>query len=238
MFVAPSDTGGLNGTSQRSILRTVLEDLSSLKNCDIFVQTEKTHVNWVRECVPDQDRFFVRTDGPSGRDALPRKVQEIVRDHFCEGYEKVLSVAADTPGLNADRIRQGLRTLEGDEPRAVVGPSTDGGFYLLGINQYKDELFRDVPFYVENTYKSLKNRLKQLYSSIRTLDRLSDVDRASDWFSVGPRWLKPYRWLLGLLQRIFWVPAARGDEPVRAFRRITFLSRSYRSPPYFLKGSS
>ncbi len=231
MFVAPSDTGGLNGTSQRSILRTVLKDLSSLENCDVFVHTEKSHEYWVRDCVPDQDKFFLRTDGPSGRDALPRKVQNTFREHFRSGYENVLSVAADTPGLNADRIRRALRRLDCDESRAVVGPSADGGFYLLGINQFEDNLLQDVPFYVKNTYKSLKNRLKQLYSSIRTLDQLSDVDRASDWFSVGRRWLKPYRWLLGLLQRIFWVPAARGEKPVRAFRRMIFLSRSYRSPP-------
>jgi hypothetical protein len=231
VFVAPPDYSGLQGVSQRSILRRFLRDLTTLEACDVFIQTEEKHKDWVRDCLPEQHPFDLRTDGPAGRSGLPRKVESVFRNRFEDGYERVLSVAADTPGLDAERIRDALRSLRTEKSTATVGPSRDGGFYLLGVNSHESGFLEGVPFYVNSTFRCLMDRLKSLYDQIRTLDRLRDVDRPTDWFSIARRWLMPFQWILELVQRVLWFAYRRTFRVADPTSQTLFLARSYRSPP-------
>lgn len=56
-----------------------------------------------------------------------------LRDAFKIQGGPVVLIGADTPHLGADAIRQAFETLERSD--AVIGPSTEGGFYLLGLRE-------------------------------------------------------------------------------------------------------
>lgn len=232
VFVSPADLNGLNGLSQRTIFEDFLGDLRRLDDCDIFVHTDPVHEEWVRDRLPDSERFTLELDGPPGRSGLPGKVQKRLNRHFENGYGRVLALAADTPGLGTRQIQTALRQLDRTDSTAVVGPSDDGGFYLLGLNRPRRDLLEGVPFYVENTFRCLRRNLDCYYSRVRTLETLRDVDRVSDWFQVQFEWLDPFRWLLRILHRIRFGDTRRSSSSkIHSDNQFAFLSRTHRSPP-------
>jgi len=92
------------------------------------------------------------------------------------GFERVMVIGADSPDLPAAFLREAFAALEGHS--TVVGPSTDGGFYLLGSsNCLPDELFVGVPISTRETFACLRRNLPSYYA---TLAAWRDVDDAAD----------------------------------------------------------
>lgn len=232
VFVSPANPDGLNGLSQREIFDGFLDDLQELDDCDVYIHTDPVHENWVRDRLPESDRFTLELGGPSGRAGLSRKVQDRLNEHFENGYETVIALAADTPGLGKRRVKTARRKLRTDESTAVVGPSSDGGFYLLGLNRPSRDLLQGVPFYVESTLRVLRGKLDVRYARVLTLETLRDVDQVADWLHVRREWLGGFRWLLSIIRRIY-----LGTSPPSLTHAnftnqdFTFLSRTHRSPP-------
>ncbi|MGJ8736881.1 TIGR04282 family arsenosugar biosynthesis glycosyltransferase, partial [Zobellia laminariae] len=52
---------------------------------------------------------------------------------FDQGYTKVLSIGNDTPDLTASVLEQAVDRIQNND--LVIGPSTDGGVYLLGMHR-------------------------------------------------------------------------------------------------------
>ena len=63
---------------------------------------------------------------------------------FDSGYRSVVVIGTDLPTVNSELLRRALKELS--EYDLVVGPSVDGGYYLIGLNQPHEELFVDIPW--------------------------------------------------------------------------------------------
>nr|MBA2542057.1 TIGR04283 family arsenosugar biosynthesis glycosyltransferase [Deltaproteobacteria bacterium] len=89
-----------------------------------------------------------------------------------------IAVGTDSPGLRAqvfDEARAALMTAD-----AVIGPTDDGGFYLLGLRRCPPGLLADLPWSASNTYAETSARLRERGLSVVELGRWFDVDRADD----------------------------------------------------------
>ncbi len=80
-------------------------------------------------------RLFVQ----EGED-LGQRMRQAFEDRFREGYERVVIIGADSPTLPTGYIEQALLS----EKQVVIGPSTDGGYYLIGMRGKVTELFTDI----------------------------------------------------------------------------------------------
>jgi uncharacterized protein len=56
-----------------------------------------------------------------------------------QGFDRIVLVGSDNPGLPVDHIAQALAALE--HHPAVLGPSSDGGYYMLGLRAPQPALF-------------------------------------------------------------------------------------------------
>ena len=73
-------------------------------------------------------------------DGLGQRMHHAFLDAFAAGYERVAIVGTDHPTLPLDFVRMAFELLR--EPRRVVlGPSEDGGYYLMGLNECYADLF-------------------------------------------------------------------------------------------------
>jgi glycosyltransferase A (GT-A) superfamily protein (DUF2064 family) len=93
------------------------------------------------------------------------------------GYTRLVVVGSDTPDLEADDIRAAVTAPAG---RATVGPSRDGGFYLLGIESRQVGLLRGLPWRRSTLLAALCDRLDASGIAHTHLRRRADVDDARD----------------------------------------------------------
>ena len=65
----------------------------------------------------------------------------------------------------------------------VVGPSTDGGYYLLGFgkNNLTDSVFKNMDWSTDKVLPTTLLRIKKQRKSVFLLPELTDVDEEKDW---------------------------------------------------------
>lgn len=97
---------------------------------------------------------------------------------FADGAMRVVIVGSDLPGLTAELLRRAFAALE--EREAVVGPSADGGYWLLGLRRTLPALFERMPWSTPAVLPRTLERLRAAGIEPAVLPTLRDVDRAED----------------------------------------------------------
>lgn len=103
----------------------------------------------------------------------------------------VLLLGTDCPVFEAHHFDEALSLLNVDT-QAVVIPTEDGGYVLMGLNQQcseqHDHLFKNIAWSTEYVFKQTLDVFKQLNIGWEQLETLWDVDNASDyqrWKSIN-----------------------------------------------------
>lgn len=116
------------------MLHETINKVLILKDVDLFGFYEST----------DKENIKInkiRALPQKGND-LGEKMNNAVHCLFEKGYEKVVLIGADSPDLPLKYIEDaflGLNTYD-----LVLGPTEDGGYYLIGMKKPLDFLFKDV----------------------------------------------------------------------------------------------
>ena len=99
---------------------------------------------------------------------------------YNQGFETVITIGNDTPHLNADHILNTVVKLQTHD--LVLGPSTDGGFYLMGLKKshFNAETFLKLPWQTTSLNRSISKLLASKKIQISYLEPLSDIDALSD----------------------------------------------------------
>lgn len=102
---------------------------------------------------------------------MARAFREALRD----GYGRATIVGTDHPTLPPAFVQQSFATLEGE--RAVcIGPSEDGGFYLLGMSAFYPQLFDDMTYSHEEVFADTLTRVSATDAQLTVLPQWYDVD--------------------------------------------------------------
>ena len=104
-------------------------------------------------------------------------------EYAFESCDSCIIVGSDCPRLSASLINQAFDALEQND--TVVGPTYDGGYYLIGMNRYHEALFQDIPWSTEEVYELTTSKMDQAGLSHQALETLSDVDYEEDWVKWG-----------------------------------------------------
>lgn len=152
----------------------------------------------------------------------------------------VVVVGTDAPGLDAERVVRALEALAEEPDRVVLGPSPDGGVYLVAACRPIEGLTDDVRWCCGATLATLRQTLEAAGRRVVLLDPLTDLDRPADldrWLAAalasGARGL--HAALRGWLRRLWDVldalrrpPALPDPIPVRSRPRAP---HPVRGPP-------
>lgn len=103
-----------------------------------------------------------------------------------EDVKKVVLIGSDCPDNRTENILNAFDIL--DNNSCVIGPSIDGGYYLLGLKAHdsKDsqllysKLFHDIAWGTDTVFHDTKDRVKQCKLRYKLLPMLSDVDYPVD----------------------------------------------------------
>jgi rSAM/selenodomain-associated transferase 1 len=120
---------------------------------------------------------------------------------------KVLIVGGDTPSLPLQYVQSAFECL--DRSSLVFGPTFDGGYYLIGLSERREDVFRDVnwgsPSVLEETLNKVKQSDYQLLPEWYDVDIESDITRLAGDLSVHfdgfPRRTRQFLAEAGILDR-------------------------------------
>jgi len=99
--------------------------------------------------------------------------------HFANSdHQRVIAFNSDSPHLPACVLENAFDVLENCD--LVVGPTHDGGYYLVGAKANHPALFEDDGMGTTNALESLLANAKKLQLSAGFTDPFYDIDVASD----------------------------------------------------------
>lgn len=140
------------------------------------------------------DRFIFYADGITKKDVwddqtffkqeqygveLGERMSNAFNTIFKLGYKRVIIIGTDCFELTSQLIDHAFVNLK--EHSVVIGPSFDGGYYLLGMNQLHSALFIGKEWSTDTVYASTIHDLSNQQISYHQLPTLSDIDTEADW---------------------------------------------------------
>ncbi len=102
-----------------------------------------------------------------------------VEDLLACGYGAVCLIDSDSPTLPAASLAAAVRALSLPGDRAVLGPSEDGGYYLIGVKQAHRRLFEDITWSTEHVARETLARAAETGLEVVQLPAWYDVDDAA-----------------------------------------------------------
>ena len=112
---------------------------------------------------------------------LGRKMAHVLSWSAARGSTSVL-VGTDCPGLDTETLDAGVAALANRD--VVIGPATDGGYYLIGARRAWKGLFAKVPWGSSLVLRRTLQLIRRRGLSVELLGEKSDVDVIEDWRSV------------------------------------------------------
>ncbi len=113
-------------------------------------------------------------------DDLGERMEHAFVRVFSEGVSQALLIGSDIPGLNAAVIGEAFDSLA--ENDAVIGPTDDGGYYLIGFqkNAFEPCIFRDMIWSTGSVYRETVDRLGRKSRTVHVLPQCADMDTKED----------------------------------------------------------
>lgn len=110
---------------------------------------------------------------------LGERMLNAFAEQFAAGARRVVIIGSDCLQIKPDHLKQAFRAL--DTVDVVLGPATDGGYYLLGMKQLHPFLFQDKLWSQPTLLTQTLNNLNQNNLSCTLLEELTDIDEWDDY---------------------------------------------------------
>jgi rSAM/selenodomain-associated transferase 1 len=129
---------------------------------------------WFDSRVPETVALQPQVEGDLGT-----RMCEFFRGEFEEGATRVVLIGSDSPTLDPTIVITAFLCLEGRD--VVLGPSTDGGYYLVGARDSVPPIFEGVSWSGASVLGQTIDRLRDTALSLAVLPPWYDVDTPDDW---------------------------------------------------------
>lgn len=154
----------------------------TLEVADAFRVTSGCHVQ-IR--YTGGDRQAVAATFGYGRDYedqsdgnLGHRLRRAMDAAFVAGRQRVMCIGSDCPSITVDLLRQAEQALATHD--VVIGPATDGGYYLIGLRAPMPDLFENIAWGTGRVYAQTRQRIAASGLRCHLLPILSDVDEPAD----------------------------------------------------------
>jgi uncharacterized protein len=114
-------------------------------------------------------------------DYLPQKGQNLgermknaFKRSFDKGFERTVIIGTDSPTLPLSYIRDAFDALE--KVPVTIGPTFDGGYYLIGLSEQEDALFDNIEWSTSSVFSQTLARIKTANRQLCILPPWYDVD--------------------------------------------------------------
>ena len=157
----------------RALLLDQLDHLNSLEIADLYIAfTPSDAKGLIESLLPADYGCFPQCDGDLGA-----RMAAVFAELSRRGHGNSIVIGSDLPPVPLGTLREGFEQLS-TARQVVLGPSRDGGYYLIGLNRPVPEIFSDMTWSHERVLTETTARLARLGIDFRLL---------ADWFDIDTR---------------------------------------------------
>ncbi len=109
---------------------------------------------------------------------LGERMLNSFKELFDQGFTRIIIIGSDCLQLKTETLKEAVALLESNA--AVIGPASDGGYYLLGLTKFYPDLFINKPWSTDQVFERTINDLINQGISYALLEELSDIDDGTD----------------------------------------------------------
>ena len=155
------------------------ETLAKLTNVDLVIAYTPVEAHSDLQALIGDDVIYIPQIGADLGERLASATQWAAK----QGYTKILFVGSDSPTLPISYISQAVKLL--DSRDTVVGPSTDGGYYLIGfsaaaVTTTVPHVFEEIAWSTAEVFQQTVTRIREAEVTLGLLSLWYDVDTAED----------------------------------------------------------
>jgi len=150
-----------------------LDKICAVKSADRFVGIYPSNLSGYFERLDPSLSINVFTQ--KGKD-LGERMLNAFSARFAEGYERVVIIGSDSPSLPLAYIMRAFSS----ELDVTLGPSADGGYYLIGMRGKLVNLFDGIAWGENTVLEETRQKLGESGASMELLPVWYDVDRSDD----------------------------------------------------------
>jgi uncharacterized protein len=162
-----------------------LQQQMLLDTIDLTVDALQGHGTISIVCPTAADRAVLECLVPAGVGVVAHERGDLMRGldyglsyHLDQGYEQVVLLDGDSPSLPAHYVRSAFAQLTGDA--VVLGPTLDGGYYLIGACRPRPALFEWQHLDSATICRQTQELAEALGARVALLPPWYDVDTAED----------------------------------------------------------
>ncbi len=201
-LIAALGAAGAADLARRMLTHTVTEALASgVGTVELCVTPSVAGPSW--PALQRSVRWSEQGDGDLGQ-RMARAAQRTLGIGIAEGAhaagkadaaagaEAVLLIGTDCPQLDRALLQRAANALQ--QADAVLLPTFDGGYALLGLNRFHRSLFENIAWSTDSVAFDTLRRIEHLDWSLQRLPMLHDIDEPADLKWVPRAWLDGQRW--------------------------------------------
>jgi rSAM/selenodomain-associated transferase 2/rSAM/selenodomain-associated transferase 1 len=170
------DLGGDHLELRRALLLDTLDAARGVADADLFVACEPADsIGEMRALVGEGARLF-----PQQGDTLGERMRNAFERLFSAGYSTVVMIGSDLPSLPSSHVAHAFRSLRDRADTVVIGPASDGGYYLIGLRRLWPALFTSIPWSTADVLTTTTSIAETCGLTVSFVSPWYDVDTVDD----------------------------------------------------------
>lgn len=160
----------------RCFIEDTFASIASIGTADVYAAfTPANAEEDIKGLIPSDVRLMPQ-EGPD----LGARLSNVFERLFDSGYPRVVVIGSDSPDIPAAYIEDAFAQLCGAGQRIVIGPARDGGYYLVGMNEFTPAPFAGVPWSTASVLEATLALAKSHSIAVTLLRRWHDIDEPDD----------------------------------------------------------
>jgi uncharacterized protein len=177
-------SGALNFAEARRLYVAFLSDTFALME-EVMEEREELSLALCYTPEGEEEAFEeVEREGsmmmPQRGENLGERLTNCFADLFALGFESVVVIGADSPTLPGEYVFDAFECFETDDD-VVIGPTEDGGYYLVGMRNLHRRIFEDIPWGAGGALEATIERAREAGLNLVLLPEWRDVDTPEDF---------------------------------------------------------
>lgn len=163
----------------RLFVQDILQNLEKLPYEKIICYHPKNAIDGIKKWL-GSDYIYIPQNG--------RNLGERLKNGFIQGFEKgftkLIAIGSDSPDMKLGFFNDAFENLDAHD--TVIGPCTDGGYYLIGFSNssFYPKVFDDIPWSTEFVYEKSLDSINRGNLKVYILPVWQDVDTIEDLFNL------------------------------------------------------